>query len=79
MNNQTSSELDTLLRNVAETRGKLEAIEASWKIHRATSKAYALRLLIEYEFPLNRVHLLTGHERATLRTWLASAGVQSKG
>lgn len=75
MTNSPSSPEDILLRNIAETRGRLDAIEASWKIHRATSRAYTLELILDYGYSLNKASKLTGHERSTIRVWLAAAGI----
>lgn len=65
--------LDSLLEEVARTRGKLDAIEANWKTTRAHSRALALSLLLDHGYTINKTALLTGHQRATLRVWVQSA------
>lgn len=64
---------DSLLEEVARTRAELAAVEAKWKSIRAHSRALALSLLLDHGYTVNKVAVLTGHQRATLLVWLNAA------
>jgi hypothetical protein len=62
--------LDTLLQLAQITRAKREQYEDALAECRRESKTYALSLIFDYAFSLNRVSALTGHMRPTLKVWV---------
>lgn len=67
------SKEESLLQNLAATRGKLESIERSWKVERAYSRQLCLELLFDFEYPVAKVSRLSGHMRSTLMVWAQRA------
>lgn len=58
------------LRQLADVRDTLAAIEASWKDYRAQSRELTLRLITEHRYSLSRASQLSGHHRNTIGVWL---------
>lgn len=73
--NETFPEAQTL-GALAETRKRLAAVEAQFKEERAMSRRLCLSLIVDYGYSINKVYLLSGHNRQTIETWLAAAGVR---
>ena len=59
-----------LIDAASAVRVQREMLELQLSGCRRTSRDLALRLLIEFEQPLDRVSRLTGHHRPTLKSWL---------
>jgi len=72
----TSYPLDSVLRSVAETRGKLDYIEQYWKRLRNESRGLALQLMLDHGYSVTKTARVTGHHRNTLKVWLAVAGAE---
>lgn len=69
------AQLDSILRSVAETRGKLDATEDYWKRLRQESKSLALQLVFDHGYSVNKTALVTGHHRNTIKVWIEASGV----
>lgn len=78
MDNHPTLPQDAVLKSLAETRGKLDAIEARWKIERAESRRLTLLLVTDYGFPILRASKLSGHHRGTIMAWLAAGGIETR-
>ena len=78
MDNHSTLPLDAVLKSLAETRGRLEAIEASWKINRAESRRLTVALITEYGYSVNKAAVISSHQRSTIMTWLAADGIETR-
>jgi hypothetical protein len=65
----TEGELIDAARRIHKQRDDLEAALAKCRL---ASKSVAMRLIFDHGYNLNRVALLTGHMRPTLRIWVES-------
>lgn len=64
--------IDSVLKSVAETRGKLDAAETYWKRLRGHSRQLALSLIFDHGYTITKTARLTGHHRNTLKVWVAA-------
>jgi hypothetical protein len=72
-----AGEEDTL-RDLAEVRDTLAAIESSWKDYRAQSRELTLRLITKYRYSVARAAQLSGHHRNTIMIWLKVYNAEQK-
>ena len=73
--NQT---LEQTTRDLAESRGKLDAIEERWKIERAHNKALTVRLVVQHGLSVAKAADLTGHHRNTVSLWVQIHNAEQK-
>lgn len=62
--------LNELLKAVQFTRSEREELESALASCRQASRTYALELIFEYNYTLQKCASLTGHMRPTLRIWV---------
>jgi hypothetical protein len=70
--------IDQTLRDIAESRGKLDAIEERWKIERAHNKALTVRLVTEHGLSVAKAADATGHHRNTVSLWVQLHNAEEK-
>jgi predicted HTH domain antitoxin len=70
--------LEQTTRDLAESRGKLEAIEANWKIAREWNRTLTVRLVVQHELSIAKVAELTGHHRNTVSLWVQLHNAEEK-
>lgn len=78
MSTHQLSDEEITLGALAETRRRLTAIEAGWKVERAMSRRLTVKLVAEYGYSILKASKLSGHNRATILTWLAADGVETR-
>lgn len=77
MDNHPTLPIDAVLKNLAETRGTVEAIEARWKVYRAESRRLTCLLITDYGYSILKASNLSGHHRGTIMAWLAADGYET--
>jgi predicted DNA-binding protein (UPF0251 family) len=70
--------IDQTIRDLAESRGKLDAIEERWKIERAHNKALTVRLVVQHGLSVAKAADLTGHHRNTVSLWVQIHNAEEK-
>jgi predicted DNA-binding protein (UPF0251 family) len=70
--------LEQTTRDLAESRGTLEAIENRWKIERAHNKALTVRLVVQHGLSVQKAADLTGHHRNTVSLWVQIHNAEEK-
>jgi predicted HTH domain antitoxin len=78
MSTDIQQSIDQTMRDLAESRGKLEAIEANWKIQREWNRALTVRLVIQHELSIAKVAEMTGHHRNTVSLWVQLHNAEEK-
>jgi hypothetical protein len=78
MNTHSTQTLEQTMRDLAESRGKLDAVEEAWKIARAHNRALTVRLVTDHELSIARVAELTGHHRNTVSLWVQIHNAEEK-
>jgi transposase-like protein len=68
--------LDSVLRSVAETRGKLEANAAYRARLLAESRNLCIQLFFDHGYTVTHIARLTGHQRITVRQWMDIAELE---
>ena len=78
MGTNTNQTLEQTMRDLAESRGKLDAVEEAWKNARAHNRALTVRLVTQHELTIARVSQLTGHHRNTVSLWVQIHNAEEK-
>lgn len=78
MGTNTNQTLEQTTRDLAESRGELDAIEARWKIAREWNRTLTVRLVVQHELSIARVSELTGHHRNTVSLWVQIHNAEEK-
>jgi hypothetical protein len=78
MGTNTNQTLEQTMRDLAESRGKLDAIEERWKAERDWNRILTVRLVTQHELTIARVSQLTGHHRNTVSLWVQIHNAEEK-
>jgi hypothetical protein len=78
METNSTQTLDQTIRDIAESRGKLDAIEERWKIERAHNRELTVRLVVQHQLSIARAVELTGHHRNTVSLWVQIHNAEEK-
>lgn len=78
MSTDIQQTIDQTLRDIAESRGKLEAIENRWKVERAWNRALTVRLVTQHGLSVAKAADATGHHRNTVSLWVQLHNAEEK-
>lgn len=78
MSTDIQQTIDQTMRDIAESRGKLDAIEEAWKIARAHNRALTVRLVVQHGLSVQKAADATGHHRNTVSLWVQLHNAEEK-
>lgn len=78
MSRDTAQTIDQTRRDIAESRGKLDAIEQAWKIERSRNRALTVRLVTQHGLSVQKAADATGHHRNTVSLWVQLHNAEEK-
>lgn len=70
--------IEQTMRDLAESKGTLDAIEAKWKTEREWNRALTVRLVTQHELSIAKVAEMTGHHRNTVSLWVQLHNAEEK-
>lgn len=73
-----SQTLDQTTRDLAESRGKLDAIEERWATERAHHKALVVRLVTQHGLSVAKAADVAGIHRNTVSLWVQIHNAEEK-
>ena len=79
MDTTTAAGHPTRTERMIELRAKLAAHEQVWQELRAQSRALAIELITVEQISMLRTAELSGHHRATIKTWLDIHNAEVRG